>query len=103
MFDLTTPPPPLTRTQRFIYWIAAIVCAVTRPLALARTLWDWDEALFCLGMRAYDVTNHHPHPPGFPVYIAAAKIARLFTNSDFHALPVVNIIAGLLLFPAMFM
>src|SRR5204863_7668414 len=56
-----------------------------------------------LGMRAYDVASHHPHPPGFPVYIAAAKIARLFTSSDFRALQAVNLIAAVLLFPAMFM
>ncbi len=103
MFDLTTPPPPLTRNQRFLYWIAVIVCAATRPLAVARSLWDWDEALFCLGMRAYDVTNHHPHPPGFPVYIAAAKIARFFTHDDFRALQSVNFLAAVLVFPALFL
>ncbi|HKO58759.1 MAG TPA: hypothetical protein VJ276_23030, partial [Thermoanaerobaculia bacterium] len=62
-----------------------------------------DEALFCLGLRAYDVTSHHPHPPGFPIYIAAAKIARVFTHDDFRALQAVNLIAAMLLFPAVFL
>ena len=99
----TEGPPPLSARERAIYWTVAIVCAASRFLAIAGSLWDWDEALFCLGMRSYDVASHHPHPPGFPVYIAAAKVARLFVSSDFRALQALNLIAGMLLFPAMFM
>src|SRR5437764_3766638 len=103
MLDLMTAPEPLTRTQRRVFWIVAIVCAATRFLAMAKTLWDWDEALFCLGMRAYDVTSHHPHPPGFPVFIAAAKLMRAVTHDDFRALQSLNLIAGVLVFPAIFL
>src|SRR5436190_1257236 len=96
-------PPPLTSRERTIVWIVAAVCALTRFLAMARTLWWWDEALFCLGVRSYDVTQHHPHPPGFPVYVGAAKLLRLVTGSDFHALQAINVIAGMLLFPVLFL
>jgi hypothetical protein len=100
---LTVPLPPLAPRQRAIYWTVAVLCALSRFLAMARSLWDWDEALFCLGMRSYDVTNHHPHPPGFPVYIGVGKVMRLIVGSDFQALQVINLIAGILLFPAVFM
>ena len=83
--------------------IVALVCAASRFLALARSLWDWDEALFTLGMRDYDVALHHPHPPGFPAYIAMAGLARFFVNSDFHALQTVNIVFAVLVFPAIFL
>lgn len=99
----TEGPPPLTPRQRAIFWIVAAVCAATRFLAMARSIWDWDEALFCLGMRLYDVANHHPHPPGFPLYIAAGRLVRVFVESDFRALQAINLTAGILLFPAMFM
>jgi len=101
--NLAAAPPPLTPRQRQLFWLLTIVCAATRFLATARSLWEWDEALFSLGMRAYDVTMHHPHPPGFPVYIAAAKIVRLIAPSDFRALQALNLTAGVLLFPAMFL
>ncbi len=101
--SIAQPLTPLTRNQRLALWSMALVVAATRFLALARTLWDWDETLFCLGMRSYDVTSHHPHPPGFPVYIALGHIAHLFTRSDFRALQMVNLIAAMLLFPAMFL
>src|SRR5437764_15180600 len=103
MLDLMTAPEPLTRTQRRVFWIVALVCAAARFLAMARSIWDWDEALFCLGMRAYDVTSHHPHPPGFPVYIGLAKLVRLVVHDDFRSLQAINLAAGMLLFPAVFM
>jgi hypothetical protein len=100
--DVRQPTPPLTSRQRSAFGVIAIVCAATRFLAMARSLWDWDEALFCLGMRSYDVTSHHPHPPGFPVYIGIGRIVRTVIHSDFRALQTVNLIAGMLVFPAIF-
>jgi hypothetical protein len=100
--DLTQPLPALTQRQRIAFWCVAIVCAATRFLAMSRSLWDWDEALFCLGMRSFDITVHHPHPPGFPVYIALGRIIRTIIPNDFRALQAVNLIAGMLVFPAIF-
>jgi hypothetical protein len=101
--DLTQPLIPLTPRQRAVAIAVAIVCALSRFAAMARTPWDWDEILLCLGMRSYDVGVHHPHPPGFPVYIAAGRIARLVFRDDFRALQSINLLAGILLFPAMFL
>jgi hypothetical protein len=100
--DLTQPPSPLTPNQRLLFWLLALLCAGTRFLAMARSLWDWDETLLCLGMRSYDVTLHHPHPPGFPVYIALGRIVRTVIPNDFRALQAVNLAAGMLVFPAIF-
>jgi hypothetical protein len=100
--DLKQPLSALTTRQRLTFGIVTLICAATRFLALAKTLWDWDEALFCLGMRSYDVTAHHPHPPGFPVYIALGRIVRTVIPSDFRALQAVNLIAAMLVFPAIF-
>jgi hypothetical protein len=94
---------PLTGRPRAIWWIVALLCAASRFLARARSVWDWDEALFCLGMRDYDVTLHHPHPPGFPLYIAMAKVVRFVISDDFRALQTVNLIAGALVFPAVYL
>jgi hypothetical protein len=91
----------LTRRESAIVWIAATLVALTRFLAVARTLWDWDEALFALALRDFDVVAHHPHPPGFPLFIGAAKLVTLFGAGEFRALQIVTVAASLLVFPAM--
>ncbi|HEX2059769.1 MAG TPA: hypothetical protein VHK90_03435, partial [Thermoanaerobaculia bacterium] len=102
--DPAVPPPEsLTRRQRMIVLVIAVVCAATRLLALARSVWDWDEALFVMALRDYDVTLHHPHPPGFPVYIALANLAKLVVHDNFRALQSVNLVAAMLVFPALFL
>src|SRR2546423_408009 len=70
--------------ERFALWFASACVALTRIPALSRSLWDWDEALFCFAMQDYDVAAYRPHPPGFPLFVAAARVARtLLSLSDF--------------------
>jgi hypothetical protein len=103
-----SPPAPLTRNERIAAWVLTVIVALSRWPAVSRTLWDWDEALFALAVRHYDVVAHHPHPPGFPLFIAAAKALHallpvaLLPVDEFHALQCVTVCASLFLFPAMF-
>lgn len=90
---------PLTGRQRAFMLALAVFVAVTRWLALSKTLWDWDEALFALAVQDYDVSAYHPHPPGFPLFIALAKLIPL---EPFHALQTIAFGASFFVFPAMF-
>jgi len=99
---LTTPPEPLTRTQRVVLIAGTFVGLVTRVLARGHSPWDWDEALFCLGVRDYNVVLHHPHPPGYPLFVGAAKLVRLAVHSDFLALQIVVLLSGAALLPLLF-
>lgn len=100
---LRESPAPLTRAQKILLAIFAAAIALTRIPALSLTLHDWDEMLFASGVPDYDVTVQHPHAPGYPLFILAAKAARLFTDSDFHATQTVATIASILIFPAAFL
>lgn len=99
---LTEPPPPLRRAQRAALIAGTAVALATRILARGHSMWDWDEALFCLGVRDYNVVQHHPHPPGYPLFIAAAKLLRFGVHSDFLALQIVVMLSGAALLPLMF-
>ncbi|MFP5245733.1 MAG: ArnT family glycosyltransferase [Thermoanaerobaculia bacterium] len=92
----------MTPAQRRLVWITAILVALTRIVAASRSLWDWDEAQFASALHDFDVAAHHPHPPGFPLFIALAKIVQLLGVSDFHALQAVTIAGAIALFPLMF-
>ena len=90
-------------TQRRILLVLSIVIALTRFLAVAQTMFDWDEALFSLSVREYDVNDHRPHPPGYPLFIAAAKVIALSGLDAFRCLQVVVVLSALFLFPALYL
>jgi len=48
---------------------------------------DVDAINFTLGVRAFDVARHQPHPPGYPVLVAAAKLAALPVRAIAPMLP----------------
>ena len=91
----------MTPLQKRILVLLSIIVGLTRFLAFARSLNDWDEALFSLGVAEYDVNLHHPHPPGYPLFILAAKAVHLLGIDEFRSLQVVVLIGACLLFPAL--
>jgi hypothetical protein len=99
--SLGEAPVPLTPGERLAAWIVTLLTAATRWLALSRSPWDWDEALFMLGLRHYSVPSHHPHPPGFPLFIGTAKLLEALGFSDFHALQTISFLASVAIVPAM--
>jgi hypothetical protein len=59
-------------------WVALAIAAVFllgHVPFLAPTLEDLDSVNFALGVRHFDPTEHRPHPPGYPIYIALAKLS----------------------------
>ena len=89
----------MTRRERLVFFVVSLLVALSRFFAISKTLWDWDEALFVLALREYDVAAYHPHPPGFPLFIAAAK---LLPFDEFRALQTIVVVASLFVFPAAF-
>lgn len=91
-------PAFFSRREIRTAWALFALTAVTRVAAFARSLWDWDEALFALAVRDYDVALYHPQPPGFPLFIGLAK---LLPGDEFRALQLLTLGASILVFPAM--
>ncbi len=46
----------------------------------ARYLYEWDSAQYALGILRFDVREHRPHPPGYPLWILALKAIHLFVR-----------------------
>lgn len=91
----------MTPLQKRLLLVVSIVVALTRFLAVARSLNDWDEALFSIAVAEYDVNQHHPHPPGYPLFIAAAKAVHLLGIDEFRCLQAVVLLGACFLFPAL--
>ena len=54
--------------------VGAVVYAAAHLPFLAQSLEDIDSINFALGLRHYDIAQHQPHPPGYPVYIGIARV-----------------------------
>jgi hypothetical protein len=61
---------------------------------LPKSLEDLDSINFALGVRQFDVAHHQPHPPGYPVYIALAKVVHAAVPDEARALGLLSVVAG---------
>jgi hypothetical protein len=72
----------------------AALVLVTRILTAPRTPWENDEFLFAEGVRNFDPSRYHPHPPGYPLYILIGKVFAAVLHDPWRALVVVAILAA---------
>jgi hypothetical protein len=74
---------------------AAAFLALHLPFPAA-SLEDLDSINFALGVRDFDVARHQPHPPGYPLFILAAKGVHAFVPSEVRTLSLLSTIAAAL-------
>ena len=84
------------RTRALPPWLAPAVLVLAVPLTRApfmtQTLYAFDSANYALAVsRFYNVAFHQPHPPGYPVYVAVARLLNLTVNDANRALVVESI------------
>src|SRR5881628_2407696 len=75
--------------------LAVVFLAFHLPY-LPSSLEDLDSINFALGVRHFDVAQHQPHPPGYPLFILIGKAVRGFIPDEPRALAAVSVIAGTL-------
>jgi hypothetical protein len=80
--------------------VAFLGIAALHYSTIPKTIWEYDEQLFALGVEDYQPLVHYPPPPGYPIYMGFAKVIALFTGGDaFRALIIASVItlaAGLM-------
>ena len=79
--------------QASVTALALVFLALHLPY-LPQSLEDLDSINFALGIRHFDVAQHQPHPPGYPVFIAIAKAVHAVGASEPTALAVVSLVSG---------
>lgn len=70
---MRTTTTATTGTSKSLLAVIGLVVALAHAAALPPTLEDLDSVNFALGVESFDVSKHRPHPPGYPLYIAAGK------------------------------
>ena len=89
----------------------ALVFALSHVPFIATSLEDIDSVNFAMGLRDFNVAEHRPHPPGYPVYIAMGKVSAAITGAvssgepstiDARALSILSLLAGLAAIPLLY-
>jgi len=87
----------------------ALLFLTAHLLYLPPTLEDIDSINFALGVREFDVARHQPHPPGYPVFVALARLSTaLFEGVGMagaapRGLAVWSAVAGAALVPILYL
>jgi len=78
-------------------WLTAALLFYGALLVVFRPAmpFEWDEVLFQRSLDDYNVAAHSPHPPGYPVYVGAAKAVRFMVRDPLLALQLVGIVAAI--------
>jgi hypothetical protein len=93
-FNLRFPPSDSVWRLRLAAFVAAVVAVLVRIPFAARRMWDHDSIQFALGVERYDLAAHHPHPPGYPLYIAILKLFRMAGVEPLQGMVALAILAG---------
>ena len=86
----------------------AVVVLAAHLAVLPVSLEDIDSVNFAMGVRDFNVAQHQPHPPGYPVYIVLGKFATPALNAvgvahpDVRGLAIWGALGAALLAPLMF-
>lgn len=80
-----------------------VLCLVTRLYSIPASLWEWDDINFARALHDFNIPNHSPHPPGFPIFVAMGRLANVFVNDDHRALVGVNLVFAVFLGPLLYL
>jgi hypothetical protein len=89
--------------------VVAGVFLLAHLASLPPTFDDIDSLNFALGVRDFDVARHQPHPPGYPIFIALAKVSTAVCQSvgstapEVHGLAVWSALGGCALVVGVFL
>jgi hypothetical protein len=89
--------PAVERRTAVLLAAGLLILAVLRFSTSAVDPWEWDEILFTHAVRTgIDVRIHHPHPPGYPLFVYPAQAISALGIEPFRAATIVGVAGGLL-------
>lgn len=71
--------------------LLVVVILVSRIIAFPSSIWEQDEAIFAAAVIDFDPADNLPHPPWFPLWIAAGKLVHQFGFAATTSLQLVSL------------
>jgi Dolichyl-phosphate-mannose-protein mannosyltransferase len=96
-------PQHLTlRRESLLLAFATLAVFLTRIRYLPISLEDIDSVNFDLGVHDFNPSEHQPHPPGFPVFIAVAKVMHPLFDNHAAGLAAVSALCSSMVLPLVY-
>lgn len=73
--------------------VAVLAIAARLPFR-SEFLVNWDAVNFALGIEAFDLATHQPHPPGYLGWVALSRMVTTVTNDPNAAMTLLSSISG---------
>ena len=97
-------PQHLTpRRESLLLAVATLLVFLTRIRYLPISLEDIDSVNFNLGVHDFNPSKHQPHPPGFRVFIALAKVVHPLFDNHAAGLGAVSAVCSSVVFPLIYL
>jgi len=84
----------MPRADLIVGLALALATVISRVPARAHLLPTWDAVQFALALERYDIVAHRPHPPGYILYIAAARTVDAFVGNTTASLVWLSMVAS---------
>jgi hypothetical protein len=85
---------PFWRKRSVRAFAIFLVAVAVRVPFRASYLVNWDSVNFALGVGAFDLESHQPHPPGYLGYVLLGRIIDWFVGDPVVALVAISVVAG---------
>lgn len=82
--------------------LLGLLVAASRWPFRTQYLFNWDAANFALATHTFDVTQHQPHPPGYPYFVGLGTLFAGVTGDTNAALVLVSLLLEVLAVAAMY-
>jgi len=86
--------PSKRRLSVAVGLLLLLAIAASRFAVFPASIWDQDEAYLGLAVADFDPAANRPHPPWFPLWIAAGKVAVLLASEPAQGLQAIGAVAG---------
>ncbi|CAN5336872.1 hypothetical protein BH09SUM1_BH09SUM1_15930 [soil metagenome] len=67
----TQPKYSFLRDGSFLPWLIGFIAGVAYFVTRSPALDEWDSVQFAMGVLRFNLAEHRPHPPGYPLYVFA--------------------------------
>ncbi len=91
----------MKKTARSRPWVSALIAIALAGTTIAlripfvsHMLFAWDSASFAMALNQYNVAFQQPQPPGYPLYVAIAKLVSLWVLDANASFVYISIVAS---------